>query len=265
MRMTSSSLAPAARKPYIPGALSEMYRSFDQSTRTEIDAEVDKVFVAKTGVRRKLDEKDVKDRLLVRQWLLIRDAVVAAWRFEQLEKRSNEQAELQAELLRSKLPAELEKRGLPEKVEGELLGKILNGAHLTVEVVHMSEIFADVWPHLVAEGLEVVGPIASVVGQPLSVIAGLMEIGEAHEVGDREAERNAFIHGFASHLVHGHIINALGSNSTLGCKQILGERAAMRFLAELPGDVRAKFLTRYRGPQRYVGENMNKALRDLGY
>src|SRR5690242_472015 len=105
MSITSSTLAPAARKAYIPGALSEMYWNLDQPTRIDIDAEVDQVFVAKTGVRRKLDEKDAKDRVLVRQWLLIRDAVVAAWRFEQLEKRSNEQGELQAELLRANLPA----------------------------------------------------------------------------------------------------------------------------------------------------------------
>lgn len=48
-------------------------------------------------------------------------------RFEQLEKRSNEQAELHAELLRANLPVVLERGGLPEKVEGELLGKVLNG------------------------------------------------------------------------------------------------------------------------------------------
>ena len=136
---------------------------------------------------------------------------------------------------------------------------------MTVEAIHYSEIFVDVWPHIVAEGLEAVGPFASIVGAPLSVIANLMEIAEAHEVGDREAERNAFIHGFASHLVYGHIFNPLPSNTILGHKQILGELAAKRFLAEMPGNVRAKFLTRYRGPQRYVGENMNKALRDLGY
>lgn len=52
-------------------------------------------------------------------------------RFEQLEKRSNEQAELHAELLRANLPVVLERGGLPEKVEGELLGKVLNGAHMT--------------------------------------------------------------------------------------------------------------------------------------
>jgi len=83
------------------------------------------------------------------------------------------------------------------------------------------------------------------VGAPLSVIANLMEIAEAHEVGDREAERNAFIHGFASHLVYGHIFNPLPSNTILGHKQILGELAAKRFLAEMPGNVRAKFLTTF--------------------
>jgi len=148
MSMTSSSLAPAARKPYTPGALSEIYRNLDQSTRKEIDAEVDKVFVAKTGVRRKLDETDMKDRLLVRQWLLIRDAVVAAWRFEQLEKRSNEQAELHAELLRANLPVVLERGGLPEKVEGELLGKVLNGAHMTVEAPYTTLKFSSMCGHI---------------------------------------------------------------------------------------------------------------------
>ena len=60
---------------------------------------------------------------------------------------------------------------------------------MTVEAIHYSEIFVDVWPHIVAEGLEAVGPFASIVGAPLSVIANLMEIAEAHEVGDRSASR----------------------------------------------------------------------------
>jgi hypothetical protein len=204
----------------------------------------------------------------VRQWLLIRDAVIAIHRFEQIEgqaQQRNAQAELEAGLLRSRLPEELKRGGLPEEVSGELLIKVLKGAHFTSEVVHLSEIFEDVWPHFVARGLETAGPWATIVGGPLSIINNLMEIAEAHEVGDREAERNAFFHGFASHLVYGSIINRLGANSLLGHKQILGEKAAMRFLATLPADVRAKFLKRYWGQERYNNENMNKALSDLGY
>jgi hypothetical protein len=199
---------------------------------------------------------------------LIRDAVIAIHRFEQIEwqaQRRNVQAELEAELVRSRLPEILRGGGLPEEVRGELLASVAKGAHLTTELVHMSEIFEDICPHVVARGLETAGELATIFGAPLSIINTLMEIAEAHEVGDREAERDAFIHGFASHLVYGSIINRLGVNSLLGQKQILGERAAMRFLAALPADVRAKFLTRYRGQQRYVSENMNKALSDLGY
>jgi hypothetical protein len=262
-------VAPAALRPYTPGELSHIYHSLDRASREKIAAEVDHLFAAKTGVRRKLDEKNPADRVLVRQWLLIRDAVIAIRRYEQIERQQaqarNAQAEVEAELVRAMRPEVLRTGGLPEEVSGELLGTIVKVAHVTVEVVHMSEIFESVWPHAVATALEAVGPYVSVIGPPLSVIAVLGEIAEAHEVGDREAERHAFIHGFASYLVHGSIINRLGVNSLLGQKQILGEKAAMRFLAALPADLRAKFLTRYRGRQRYVGENMNKALTDLGY
>jgi hypothetical protein len=240
----------------------------DQATRDKIAAEVAELFVAKIGVRRKLHEKNLADRVFVRQWLLIRDAVIAIHQFEQIARQArqrNAQAELLAELVRSRLPEELRRGGLPEEVSGELLGKVLKGAHLAVEVVHYLEIFEHIWPHFLHHGLEVVGPWAGIIGPPLAVIAGLMEIAEAHEAGDHEAERNAFIHGFASHLVYGDITNRLGVDSPLGQKQILGEKAAMCFLAALPADVRAKFLTRYRRPQRHVGENMNKALSDLGY
>src|SRR5262249_30076075 len=238
-------VAPAALRPYVPGALSQIYHSLDPITRQQIAAEVDELFVAKTGVRRKLDEKSPADRVLVRQWLLIRDAVIAVHRFEQIARQArqrNAQAELEAEVVRSRLPEELKSGGLPEKVSGELLGKGVKGAHFTTEVVHSLEFFEDIWPHFLAHGLEAVGPWIAVVAGPLSIIANLMEIAEAHEAGDREAERHAFIHGFASHLVYGYIINRLGVDSQLGQKQVLGEKAAMRFLATLPGDVRAKFL-----------------------
>jgi hypothetical protein len=261
-------VAPAALRPYIPGALAQVYHSLNPAARAKIAAETDKLFVAKTGVRRKLDERNRADRVLVRQWLLIRDAVIAIYRYEEIARqtqRRNAQAEVEAELARLNLPEALDKGGLPEEVSGELLVKVLNGAHLTIEAVHWLHIFEDVWPHVVGEGLEAVAPMAMILGYPLAVLAGLLEIGEAHEAGDREAERHAFMHGFASHLVHGYIINRLGVNSVLGQKQILGEKAAMRFLRELPADVRAKFLRRYRGRQRYGGENMNKALSDLGY
>jgi hypothetical protein len=245
-----------------------MYQSLDMAARKEVAAETDRLFIAKTRVHRKIDERNPADRILVRQWLLIRDAVMAIHFFDRISRQAkhrNLQAELESELARENLAGAVLSEGSQEELSGPLLAKIIKGAHSTTEVIHLVEIFEDLWPHVAVEALEKTGIVTGVIGAVLSPIATMMEIVEAHEVGDREAEINAFIWGFASQLVHGRVFNPLPSNSHLGRKQILGDRAARRYLMELPADARVKFLKRYRGPQRYAGENIDKALSDMGY
>jgi hypothetical protein len=258
-------VAAAARRPYIPGEYAKAYHSLDRATRKRVAGEVDRLFFAKTGVSRRLDEKAPRDHVLVRQWLLIRDAVVAIERYRNIVRKRDAEAGAEAELARARLGESLVKEGLPPELPHSLAVSVASKAHLAVEMIHLSEVFVDLFPHVVHGALAGSAVPLAIVGPPLAVIAGLLEIGEAHETGNREAERRAFVHGFASHLAYGRVRNPLGVDNVLGQKQLLGEKAAKHYLAALSADARPKFLARYRGPQLWAGEGMQKALDDLGY
>ena len=260
--------APAARAPYRPGQYSVMYHALGPGIRKRIADAVDELFVEKTDVKRKLNPHDIRDRVLMRQWLLIRDAVMATYQYHQLlgrERQQNVAAKLEAELTRKILPKVAEDLGIPKPLPSSALNTIAQVSHIihmNSELLEMTEFLGEnveILPEIV-EGL----PLSAAVGMPLAVVAGLMEIAEAHELGDREAERNAFRHGFACRLVYGQLRNALPANTDLGEKQRLGDRAAQKLLDSLGPKLIGHFLAPYRGRQSYVGENLNRALHDLG-
>ena len=60
---------------YIPGVWSQRYNQLSASQKADADQEVDRIFRQRTGVQRPLDPKN--DKVLVRQWLQIRDEVMA--------------------------------------------------------------------------------------------------------------------------------------------------------------------------------------------
>jgi len=63
--------------PYIPGKMSLLYHGLASAERAKVSEEVDRIFRMETGIVRKLDWKDPKDRPLARKWLRIRDEVMA--------------------------------------------------------------------------------------------------------------------------------------------------------------------------------------------
>jgi hypothetical protein len=281
-------LSPAARKPYHPGQLSHEYWKLAPPLRQQLNDLADILFAKKTGVERKIDEHNPADRMLLRQWLLIRDAVMSWYLYNKLlrddharelgqqieagmqrERLREEEARSEAEARRlgRDLAEYVEHSGLPEKVDGSLLNTILQAAHtihFCYDLIEALEIMDKLLPHslhLLEFPLTVVG---AVLGMPLAVVAGLSEIAEENEAGDRDAERNAFRYGFASELVYGRIRNSLPSNWILGRKQLLGQRAAQVLLQSLKPNVREKFLAAYQGPERHAGENIAKALHDVG-
>lgn len=68
---------PAGDMTYGPGESSKAYWALSATERSAVNAEVDRRFQERTGVTRPLDRKAPKDRALVRQWLRIRDEVMA--------------------------------------------------------------------------------------------------------------------------------------------------------------------------------------------
>jgi hypothetical protein len=62
--------------PYVPGRQSKVYHSLTSTERAEITKEVDRLFVAETGVTRSLHPSSFKDRDLRGSWLRIRDSVM---------------------------------------------------------------------------------------------------------------------------------------------------------------------------------------------
>jgi hypothetical protein len=179
----------------------------------------------------------------MRQWLLIRGAMMAIHYYEEASRHVEESASI-ARSGTGPLQSRPGSCGGLHQAElpPPLLAKIINGAHTTTEVIHLLEFFEDVFPHVAAEVLKKVGPVAGILGAVVTPIANLREIAEAHEIGDRQAEINAFIWGFASQLVFDKIVNQLPSNAVLGQKQILENLAGRRLLAALAPDAREKFL-----------------------
>ena len=221
----------------------------------------------------------------MRQWLLIRDAVVSWYLYNKMlqdsQVRGLEQqivSGIQRENVRQealddakelrRLPNELsekvERSGLPELEPETISGRRIQQLHIGHEAFEGLEIFADLLPHAAHHIVEAIGPYAGAVAMPLAVLAGLLEVGEAHEAGNRDAERNAYRYGFACALVYDHIHNQLPSRSVLGEKQLLGQQAANRMLYGLKPGVRDKFLQLYRGPEQYPRQNIDRALHDVG-
>ena len=63
-------------RPYIPGVWANQYEKLPRARKDAVIREVNKIFAERTGITRKLDTK--RDVKLVRIWLRIRDAVMAA-------------------------------------------------------------------------------------------------------------------------------------------------------------------------------------------
>jgi hypothetical protein len=259
-------------KRYTPGDLSAVYQRLGPIERTAVDSDVDRLFTLKTGVHRKIEPHRPADKPYIRQWLLVRDAVVAIRRFSQLaaqeKKERGLQAQIETEWHVRQMGTVVEHAAPRAELKGELLGTVLVASHQFVEAVEWSEIFIDVWPHVLegaAELVEVASPWISVVGLPLGAIANLHEIAEAHELGEARAKREAFMHGWASEVVHGRILNAQPEGTEIGEYQRLGSKAARLYMSQMTAAGRALFLTRYRGPQSYPNENVDLALRDMGY
>jgi len=61
---------------YIPGEMARCYHKLPAEERAKVTQEVNARFREATGVERKLDWKDPKDKPLARKWLRIRDAVM---------------------------------------------------------------------------------------------------------------------------------------------------------------------------------------------
>jgi hypothetical protein len=149
--------------------------------------------------------------------------------------------------------------GNSPQIHGSTTNTVLQVSHIVHTSFDLLEI-AEALPHV----LHAVGPAMGYIAMPLTVVSGLMELGEANEAGDRDAERNAYRSGFACQLVYGYIRNALPSNTVIGQRQLFGEKVARRLLDSLKADVRAKFLAVYRGPEQYPGQNLDRALHDVG-
>jgi hypothetical protein len=62
---------------YVPGEWAHRYHRLKPADRNIVSAEADKRFKQRTGVATRLDPHDVRQRELVRQWLRIRDEVMA--------------------------------------------------------------------------------------------------------------------------------------------------------------------------------------------
>ncbi|MBZ0318722.1 MAG: hypothetical protein K8L91_20070 [Anaerolineae bacterium] len=62
--------------PYIPGDLSEQYRSLDKSEKATIDDKANKQLEAETDVTGPLDWSKLEDKPFARRWLRIRDTLV---------------------------------------------------------------------------------------------------------------------------------------------------------------------------------------------
>jgi hypothetical protein len=268
---------PAALKNYVPGAMSRVYQKYSNDKRQKIAQRTDEIFKLKTGFDGKIDDKKPEHRPFMRQWLIIRDMVVLKDLFDTMtqEIRKGEAQRLEKELaeeleearkddvaLRKRLSREAEERGLPPELPHGLGGKLWKLGGMIVDISHVAHLFE---VEVLAGAGAVGGGILMGVGGLVSLLALLHEIGEAHEIGDNQAERRAFLHGFASFLVHGEIKNGLGANDNLGRKQLQGELAAKEMLRGVPEKTRNRFLEFYRGPQRWPNENMDRALRDLGY
>jgi hypothetical protein len=260
----------AALRDYRPGALGDEYQCMDNKTRQEIADKTDEFFSLKTGFHGDIDDKKPGHRRLMRQWALIRDALVACRLYDERmnEIKEGEAARLESEIsdLRSGLPqAGQEEKPIPGLPHG-LSGKLVSVGRIISECSHVSELMGVATPVVAGTGTAGLGEGAIELGALVFLTTAMDEIGGAREIGVTQAERHAFLHGFASYLVHGSIANSIGAGHKLGQKQLQGEQAAKKMISHLPAHVRADFLKTYRAqPRRYPSENMDRALHDLGF
>jgi hypothetical protein len=252
-----------ALRDYRPGTLTDEYQFMDNKTCQEIAEKASQFLSLKTGFHGDFDDMKPGHRSLMRQRALICDALVACHVYDERmsEIKEDTAARLEAEISnwRSSLPLEEhEGRRHPALPHG-LSGKLLAAGRVIAECSHVSEMMGFATPVVLNAGS--IG-----LGQLVFLAAAMDEIGEAREIGADQAERHAFLHGFASYLVHGSIISPIGAGHKLGWRQLQGQQAAKKMIARLPAHLREDFLKTYRKqPQRYPSENMDRALHDLGF
>jgi hypothetical protein len=260
-----------ALRDYRPGALTDEYQSMDQKTCQEIAEKAGEFLSLKTGFHGDFDDMKPGQRGLMRQWALISDALVVCHvydeRISEMKEGTAERLESEISTWHSSLPREEhEKRRHPALPHG-LKGKLLAAGRVIAECSHVSELMGFATP-VVFSGSGAAGLNAGSIGlrQLVFLAAAMDEIGEAREIGTDLAERHAFLHGFASYLVHGSIINSIAAGHKLRRRQLQGEQAAKKMISRLPVHCREDFLKTYREqPQRYPSENMDRALHDLGF
>ena len=261
----------SALRAYRPGALEDEYQSMDQKTRQEIANRADEFFSLKTGFYGDIDDEKPGHPMLMRQWLLIRDALIACHVYDEKISQIHEgdAGRLESEIsdLRDGLAQSIwdgmSSAGLPRGLNS----KLQSVKRTIAECSHVSEMMG-IARAIVITGHEAAGLNTGAIGLGTLVFltAAMDEIGEAREIGGNQTERHAFLHGFASYLVYGRIITPIGGGHRLGRRQLQGEQAAQKMISRLPVRLRDNFLDSYRAqPQRYPSENMDRALHDLGF
>jgi len=278
-----------ARTPYTRNQISKTYQAMSKDQREDVADTVDKLFAQRTGFKGKIDERNPAHQGLVRQWLTLRDVVILLKRAEldqkpeAKDKYRNKNAKLEAEFpvirphtleaefLAQKLPTEIQQPGDasgPDELQESNIPGIVD---LAVTTAHELE-GVDIGVPELLEVLEVGGGTATAIVATWTVLlavgtfgAGLAEIVDAHKLGDRDAERYAYIHGFASHLVNGKITNVLPRESDLGRWQATGEKGAEIYLEKMEPAVRVEFLKLFRKHEEWAGQNMDYAVHKLGY
>lgn len=257
-----------AKFPYLPNRHPESraYGALPPVERARVAKIVDRIFKEGTGIVRKLDEKDPKDRPWIRIWLTLRDHIMALRsdnpnivRAEEASKRADAAGTLPLEepLNIQLTEEELRRLGLPAPHHDPLLGKIVKVAGVFSHALEAGEM-VELW------SLPSVAPIAL----PLVGLLGtLYEIGEANELGNSAAMRNAWKFGFAATIA----AMAKGQNWTsknkhalypftalLGYQETRGRNAAIQLVKKMGSRVGLRFLKRYE-----VG-GIAQVMRDLG-
>jgi hypothetical protein len=265
-------VAPSAFKKYTPGDFSAVYRGLNLTDRKAVDVDAERLFVLKTGVTRKIDPANPLDKPYMRQWLLIRDTVIAIRKYDEAAANDRKQRDLQAKIELEWSVAEAARMvtaaAPPLEVKGSLGWKVAAAAHYFVEAADSYEIFVGIWPHVlefIPAALEAYGGVVPLVNIPLGMIVELHEIQEAHELGEHMGNRHAYLYGVACTLANGRVLNLLPENTEIGRYQRLGLKVAVALVSQLPARLRGPFVARYRRQQSYPGQNVDNALRDFGY
>ncbi len=78
LQLQRAALPAEMTTPYHPGEMSRRYWNLPPGERSGINAKVDATFAQRSGISRRLNRKDPKDRPAVRMWLRIRDQEMAS-------------------------------------------------------------------------------------------------------------------------------------------------------------------------------------------